>query len=49
MRALRELIDELEQEPQSLARDIQLEALRYELDTLVHQFVFLIVENPTKH
>jgi len=49
MRALRELISELEQEPKSLARDIQLDALRYELDTLVHQFVFLIVENIPKH
>ena len=49
MRTLRELISELEQEPKSLARDIQLDALRYELDTLVHQFVFLIVENIPKH
>lgn len=49
MRALHELISELEQEPKSLASDIQLDALRYELDTLVHQFVFLIVENIPKH
>lgn len=49
MRTLRKLISELEQEPKSLARDIQLDALQYELDTLVHHFVFLIVENIPKH
>lgn len=49
MRTLRKLISELEQEPKSLARGIQLDALQYELDTLVHHFVFLIVENIPKH
>lgn len=49
LRFLREIIGELEKEPQSLARDIQLDTLRYELDTLLHQFIFLIEENFLKH
>lgn len=49
MRTLRNLIEELEQHPETVERNLQLDALRYELDTLRHHFVFLIIENPSKH
>lgn len=49
MRHLRTLIVELETDPPSVERDAHLDALRYELDTLRHQFVFLIITDVIKH
>ena len=49
MRAIRELILSFETHPSSIERDVQLEALKYELDTLKHQFIFLLIENVPKH
>ena len=49
MRHLRQLIKDLESDPPSLDRDILLASLRYELDTLIHQFIFLIISDTPKH
>lgn len=49
MRHLRALTKELESEPQSPERDNLLDTLRYELDTLRHQFIFLVISDIPKH
>ena len=49
MRHLRALIKELESEPRSPKRDSLLDVLRYELDTLHHQFIFLVISDIPKH